>query len=544
MRVWRALITLVVVAALAAGGAYLWMNRGSSEEQTARLTEVITVARGDLTASLSPTGEVYAPHQAQLSFDVSRLPLIELNVAPGQEVAEGDVLARIDPASLERAVEQAEADVLSAQETLDAALSPVTELELQKAKLAVTQAETALEQAKERLADLQSTDLVAAERAVSRAAYNLQSAKVNVTLTEYSTTVRRDVRDLEYAVDWHERKLRDLEAQYLQELVGQDEVEAQREALEDNQSRLADAQAKASAALDAAAYKVSEAEEALSKAKAALADLQEGPTPLEVAQASDQVAQSEYNLAKAEDDLERLQAGPDEKDVELAQARLEAAEASLEEAKAALEATTMLAPFAATVISVGAEVGDLVSSGTIIVGLADLTELRVLASVDETDISQVEVGLPVRVTFDSFPGREFQGQVLEVPLEGRVSQSVVTYQVPISLEGTEDTELKSGMTANLEIIVGQRENVLLVPVLAVQQGDVGQVVLVQDSPDAAAVEVPVEVGVSDGIYAEVLRGLNEGDQVVVQYEATQETSDFGVRRSGAGIMGGGLRLLP
>ncbi len=544
MRILKAFITLLVVAGLAAGGAYLWFNRGSSEAQTDSMTEVMTVTRGDLTASLSPTGEVYAPHQAQLSFDASRIPLIELNVAAGQQVEEGDVLARIDPASLERAVEQAEADLVSAQQQVDAAQSPITELELQKAKLAVTQAETALEQAKERLADLESTDLVAAERAVTRAAYNLASAKVNVTVTEYSTTVRKDVRDLEYAVDWHTRKLRDLEAQYLQDLVDRDEVEEEREALADTQARLEEARAKATAALDAADNKVSDAEEALAKAKATLADLQEGPTALEVAQANDQVAQAEYNVAKAQDDLDGLEAGPEAKEVELAQARYEAAEAALEEARAALEATTMLAPFDATVISVGAEVGDLVSSGTIIASLADLTELRVLASVDETDISQVEVGQPVRITFDSFPGREFQGQVLEVPLEGKLSQSVVTYQVPISLEGTEDTELKSGMTANLEIIVGQRENVLLVPVLAVQQGDAGQVVLVEDSPDAEPVQVPVEVGVSDGIYVEVLRGLNEGDQVVVQYETAQESSAFGFRRNGGGILGGGMRLLP
>ncbi len=544
MRFWKAIIVLVLVIALGGAGVYLWRSQGSSGAQTADLTEVMTVVRGDLTASVSPTGEVYAPHQAQLSFDVSRIELIELNVVAGQEVKEGAVLARIDPGSLERAVEQAEADLLSAEEQLEAAQSPVTELDLRRAKLAVTQAETALEQAREKVSDLQITDSVAAERAVSKAEYNLEIAQINVTLVEYSTTVRKNVRDGEYTVDWHERKLRDLEAQYLQGLVDQDTVEEEREALAAARDQLADADSKAADALEAAHYQVTQAEEALVKAEAALAELEEGPTALEVEQANDQVAQAEYNLNRAQEELAQLEAGPSANEIELAQARYEAAEATLEEAKANLEAATMLAPFDATVVSVGAGVGDLVSSGTMIVSLADLTELRVRASVDETDISQVEVGQPVRITFDSLPGLGFQGQVLEIPLEGTLSQSIVTYEVPISLEGAEDAELKSGMTANLEIIVGQRENVLLLPLLAVQQGDVGEVVLVQDSPEEEAVQVPVEVGLNDGTYVEVLRGLNEGDQVVVQYETSEEVTGFGLRRNSGGIMGGGMRLIP
>jgi HlyD family secretion protein len=544
MRNWKAWVFVLLIVILGAGGVYYWRNQSSQEAEATSLTDVVTVERGSLTASISPTGEVYAPHQAQMSFDVTRIPLLELDVAAGQEVKEGDVLARIDPASLERAVEQAEADLVSAQEALDAALTPTTELDRQKARLAVTQAETALEQARERLVDLQSTDLSAAERAVDKATYELGSAQKNVTLVQYSTTVRKNVRDAEYAVDWHERKLRDVEAQYLQGLVDQDTVQAERDGLAEAKAQLENAQENAATALDTAEYRVSQAEEALAKAKANLADLQEGPTALEVTQATDQVAQAEYNLAKAEDDLAQLEAGPDAKVVELAQARVDAAQADVEEARAAVEGATMVAPFDATVISVGAEVGDPVSSGMVIVTLADLTELRVLTSVDETDISQVEVGQPVQITFDAFVGRQFQGEVLEVPLEGSLSQSVVTYQVPISLEGTEGVALKSGMTANLNIIVGQRENVLLLPVLAVQQGDTGDVVLVQDSPEAEAVQVPVEVGVSNGVYVEVLRGLNEGDQVVVQYETSDQTTFFGMGRNNGAIMGGAIRIRP
>jgi HlyD family secretion protein len=272
-----------------------------------------------------------------------------------------------------------------------------------------------------------------------------------------------------------------------------------------------------------------------------LAELQSGSEALALVQARNKVAQAKYNLAKAEDSLATILAGPDAKAVQLAQSRYDAAKATLADVEASLEAATMVAPFDGTVISVGAEAGDLVSSNMNVVTLADLSDLRVLATVDETDISQVQVGQEVQITFDAFSGRRFRGQVLEVPLEGSLVQNVVSYEVPVSLEGAEGVSLRSGMTANLNIVVGRRQNVLLVPVLAVQEGEDGDVVLVQDSPRGEAVATRVEVGLSDGEYVEVLRGLNEGDQVVIEYQAS--TQQMGAFRGAGGLGGLGLGRL-
>jgi len=190
-------------------------------------------------------------------------------------------------------------------------------------------------------------------------------------------------------------------------------------------------------------------------------------------------------------------------------------------------------------------VGDLVSSNTIVVTLADLSNLRVRAIVDETDISQVEIGQEAEITFDAFPGHRFSGQVLEVPLQGKLTQNIVTYEVPVSLEGAEGVSLKPGMTANLRIVVGRRENVLLVPAMAVQQGEQGNVVMIQDSPQGPVVQTQVAVGLSDGTYVEVKLGLNEGDRVVVEYQPTEQRA-AGFREFGGPVMisGGGERMRP
>jgi len=529
-------LVLAVLGGLAWGGTTLLRKRSTASSSTS-LTQVVSVERGNLTASISPTGEVYAPRQAALGFDVTRIPLVELNVAAGQVAKKGDVLARIDRAPLERAVEQAQANLLSAEDALAEAKDPYAALDRQRAELTVAQAQTALEETRQSLEDLQNPDLDAARQAVEDASRQLKQAQDNLSALQKDTSVQEQIDRLQWLAN-------EAEAAHGKLLEKKDTSEAQQDLLLVSYNQMMDAQevleaAKVQAKLSllTAQYQVAQAEWTLEDAQLALADIQKGPTALELAQAQNQVAQAEYNLTKAKDDLAKVQAGPDANTIQVAQASYDAAQAALEQAQATLDAATMVAPFDGTVISVGAEVGDMVSSGNVVVTLADLAQLEVLASIDETDISQVQVGQAVQITFDAFPGRQLAGKVLEVPLEGKLAQNVVTYQVPISLEGGEGVALKSGMTANLKIIVGQRENALLVPALAVQQGDTGNVVLVQDTPGGAAVQVPVETGLSDGTYVEVLRGLNEGDQVVVEYSTSQQSTGFG-------RFGGGEDLRP
>jgi HlyD family secretion protein len=664
---WPVLLIAVLVAA---GVVFVpkWRSTTSASE-TSDLTQVFTAQRGNLVSSITPTGEVYAPRQTELSFDVYKIELIELNVTAGQKVKAGDVLARIDSSALERAVTQAEADLTVAQDNLDKAQNPYTELDLTQAKVAVDQAKVALAEAKDNLekakdpyteldltqakvavdqaevalveakdnlekaqdpyteldltqakvavaqaeADLEDAkesqetllnpDLEAAQAAVRDATANLESAKSQLIVVQNDPDNAAKLRTLEAEADWYRNNYGEaqqkfeqgeidqqkLNWEYSNMLAAEEKLTAARtqaesslasaqnkvaqaeEALQDAQDNLAELKGPDALELTKAETKVTQAEYNLAKAKENLADIEAGSDPaevtkaeaqvsqakynlaeakenladieagsdpVEVTKAEAQVSQAEYNLAKAQDTLADIEAGPDPEDVEVAQAKVVSAQADLEEAQAALEAATMVAPFDGTVISVGAEKGDLVSSSDIIVTLADLTNLRVRAIVDETDISNVEIGQEVEATFDAFPGLSFLGQVLEVPLQGTLSQNVLTYEVPVSLEGAEDVALKTGMTANLSIVVGRRENALLVPALAVQQSEEGNVVMVQDTPQGTAVATPVQVGLSDGTYVEIVSGLIEGDQVVVEYQASQEQL-FGFGGGGNVIMGAG-----
>ncbi|OGO05962.1 MAG: hypothetical protein A2Y73_07785 [Chloroflexi bacterium RBG_13_56_8] len=532
---WLILVGVVVVAGVGVG---IWRFRqGSSQAED--LSQIFTVERGDLTAVVASTGEVYAPRQVELSFDVNKLPLIELAVSAGQQVKAGDVMARIDPTELERAVTQAEADLTVAQDSLDKAQNPYTELDLTGAKLAVSQAEVSVEDAKQALEEVTNPDIEEAQVALRDTATTLRSAQAQQTQVESDSPAK--IRTLEYEANWYQNNYWEAQVKFNEGKIDQQKLDWEYSNMLAAQEKLAAARAQAENDLASAKNQVAKAWDAYQEAQAELEKRQAGPDPTELAKAQNQVDQAEYNLAKAQADLDKIEAGPDPHDIEVVQAKVVSAQASLEDAQAALKAATMTAPFDGTITSVGAKVGDLVSSSTIVVTLADLANLQVRATVDETDISPVEIGQNVSITFDALPGLRFQGQVLEVPLQGTLNQSVLTYEVPASLEGAGKESLKPGMTANLSIVVGEREDVLLVPILAVQEGEEGNIVTLQDSPQGTTFQTRVEVGLNDGIYVEVKQGLNEGDRVVVEYQSTeQEQFGFG---GGSSIMIGSERRM-
>ncbi|OQB28295.1 MAG: Macrolide export protein MacA [Chloroflexi bacterium ADurb.Bin180] len=483
----------------------------SSSTQSSELTQVVAVTRGNLTATVSPTGQVASQHQADLTFDVSRLPVTEVLVASGQEVKKGDVLVEIDPSSLERAVEQAKANLLSAEEALARAKEPYTALDLQKARLDVAQAEAAL-------AEVSQND---SAELIRQAESGLESARLNLILTTSGSSAGKTVRDLQYTTAWHERNVSNLRVQLSQGKATANDVTEAEQALSRAQAQLSVAQATASAAISAAQTRVTEAEKTL-------ADLRAGAKSVALANWNNKVALAEYNLARAKDSLSKVETGADAKTVQLAQAWCDSAKAALEQAQATLESATMVAPFDGTVTSVGVAVGDLVSSGTRVVTLADLSKLEVVATVDETEINQVKVGQSASITFDALSGAKFTGKVVEVPLAGQLVQNVVSYDVVLSLEGSGGESLLPGMTANVTIVVGQRQNALLLPALAIAQDDSGDVVTLEGSNET----VPVQVGLSNGTYVEVVRGLNEGDKVVIAYSSTSSDS---TRFPGAGM---------
>jgi HlyD family secretion protein len=192
------------------------------------------------------------------------------------------------------------------------------------------------------------------------------------------------------------------------------------------------------------------------------------------------------------------------------------------------------------VLETQAKAGDRISANSPILTIANMDGLQVVASVDETTIRQIAAGQAAQISFDAFPGQSFSGEVLSVPLQGTLQGGVMVYDVPVSLQGAEALPLLVGMTANVAIDVGQAQNALLVPSMAVQTvGGLAQVLVPNASDPANPVAVPVQVGLSNGTYTEIVRGLNAGDQVVVQLSsASAGQLDMRAMRQMLGAGGG------
>ena len=161
-------------------------------------------------------------------------------------------------------------------------------------------------------------------------------------------------------------------------------------------------------------------------------------------------------------------------------------------------------------------------------------------SVDELDINSVEIGQEAAVTFDAIEDKEFTGEVTEIGNTASVNGGVAKYTVSVSVP--KDEEMKQGMNASATITIENRENVITIPVNALQEkGNKVFVYTEKDEDGNPSGETEVTTGLSDGTTVEITEGLSEGD--TVYYNKTGNTdsgnsSDSGMSGEMDGMNGG------
>ncbi len=200
------------------------------------------------------------------------------------------------------------------------------------------------------------------------------------------------------------------------------------------------------------------------------------------------------------------------------------AQALLERAEENLKYASIRSPVDGIVLSRELEVGDAVSSilqlgsnATLIMTLGDIRELYVKGKVDETDIGVVRVGQPVRITVDAYKNRTFRGEVFRIAPMGVEKDNVTRFEVRVSI--TDDLDLlKVNMSANAEIVLEEHPDALLIPESALIYNEKRETSV--EIPDMSARtgrrQVAVKIGLSNGSRTEVLEGLKQGDQVILQ----------------------------
>lgn len=205
-------------------------------------------------------------------------------------------------------------------------------------------------------------------------------------------------------------------------------------------------------------------------------------------------------------------------------AQVAQAKASLENAEEDLRNSTIISPIDGLVLSRDVNVGDAVSSilvlgsqATLIMTLGDVSEVYVQGKVDEADIGKVYLNQPARIVVESFKDKKFTGKVTKISPLGVEKDNVTTFEVRVSISNP-GGELKANMSANAEILLEEKKNVLMCPEAAMiyDKDRNAQVEIPDPKSDNGKKKVSVKLGISNGVKTEILAGLTEKQNVVLQ----------------------------
>lgn len=235
-------------------------------------------------------------------------------------------------------------------------------------------------------------------------------------------------------------------------------------------------------------------------------------TNINVAQANLETAKS--SLKKAEDELVLKKAGPRQEDIDLAQAEINQAKANLLQVQAKIDKMILRAPVSGVITNIAKEQGETAQANSTIISMIGSGKFQIEANISETEIAKVDLNDKSEMTLDALgPDEKFTGQVIKIDPAETIISGVIYYKIT-SVFDAEDERIKSGMTVNLDIQTDKKENVLYLPYYAVKERNGQKYVLVLDGENK--VEKTIKTGIQGETSVEIIEGLNEGENVIVE----------------------------
>lgn len=513
------LVIILVVVLVGAAIFFLTRRQQAAAEPQFEILREATVARDRITSTVNATGAIEPETLVTLTFGLGGT-ITDVAAVRGQEVAAGDVLAQLDTSELALAVRQAE-DALRIQELT---LAQRVDGGPSEAQLASSRADI---QAAEANVQVAQANLAAARAGLQQA--QAQRAQ----LLEGATPGQIAAGESQVAAARQQQKQAQEAYNRTIECVTFTPPGSNQE--EKVCPGLGAPEEQARAALEAATLN-------LQAAEAQLADLQTpaGPAQIQgadaaIASASAQVQAAEGNVAAAEAQLARaraaadlLQEGPSAQEQAILQAQVDSARTNLELSQLRLRQAQIIAPISGQVASVLVREGEQGAPGAPAMSVLNEDAYHITVQVDEIDIDRVEVGQPVEVTLDALPDAPVEGVVSEIAPTSTSASGVVTYLVTINIDEAAAANLRPGMSASASITVEEIDDVLVVPNWAIRLNrETGEAFVLVRQADGTVAEVPVETGLRNEQFSEVLSGLSEGDVVVLTSEREGLGSFFG-----------------
>ena len=483
----------VVIAAAGAGYWFFMRNKGAQYQ-------FIEVTRGSITETVSATGNTTPISDVSLGFQNSGT-IARTYYALGSSVPAGAVIAELSSDSLHAALEQAQANLASAQANLSALEAGTRPEQISIDQNAVAQAQTSLANA---IASAYASSDSAVHASADQFFTNPRNASAALSFTVPDATLSNRLVQERIAL---EPELAAWGTQVSSPSFGTGDMLS-------NEAQAAQTLSAVNAFLNDASAALTTASQSGTLGVATAVSYQ---TSVTAARTSVTAALSALTTAKtalvgASGTLALAQAGSTAEAIAAQQAQVEQASAGVASAEANLRGSQIIAPMSGIVTQQDAKAGQFAAPGTPLVSIIGSGGFEVDAGVSETDVGKLAMGDPVSMTLDAFPGETFAGRVFYIAPAQTDSQGVISYEVKVSFDKP-DSRLKSGLTANLDIVTKKKEGVLILPQYAIVQNDSGT--FVETLAGKTATTTPVRLGISDqNGNVEVVSGVTLGERVI------------------------------
>jgi HlyD family secretion protein len=513
----RALKILLILAVIVAISVVGYMQFAAARPPQSPDYQVMPVQRDTIVSRIGATGSIMPAQQTNLTFK-SNGRVTEIFVEPGQSVAQGDVLARLESRELALALERARVALEISEIQLAEVEAGPSAGEVAAARAAVTSAKANYERV---AAGASVEDLATAEASLASARSAL--ARLQEGPTEQSITVAR--ANLEQA----RISMEQAQAAYDKvSWVGGAGALPQSLQLQQATINYEAAMANYELATEGPTEsQLKSAQAQVVQAEGALQRLLNSPTESDLAVTESQVVQ-------AQSTLDRLLDTPSGNQLAIAQQQVRQSEIAVEQAELAYEGAQLLAPFDGIVAQVNLELNELAPVGLPAVVLVDLSGFYVDVSVDELDVIFVEAGQEVILTLDAIEDQRIDGHVERVAPIATVVNGVASYVLRVTIDD-EYPQLRGGMTANVDVITERHENAMIIPNRAINVDRQTGRTYVEKLVNQAPVETDVEVGIRGDQVTEILAGLTDGDEVIIRGVSSLERLQQVMMSGGGGF---------
>lgn len=456
--------------------------------------DYINPTMGTVRDVVEVSGQLESVKDANLSFEKSGI-VNKINVAVGDKVVAGQVLASLSGADAAASVREAEASYQAAQANLDILLSGSTEAEKDLKRQLVTNAES----------DLKSAEFLANESVgnLNNSVKDIVSNKMS-PIFQYSGSIYRMTF---VSCDTNKQSEIETERSSFDNMTATTIEEAKT-----NANKLVSFISKINSLLSSSCLnqdpQLSDERLLISSAYTSAYNVSS-----DVTVKLNSVTTAKNSLARAEKDLQITLQGADQNKVASSQAQVNQAYARLLQARAQSSKNSLVAPFPGIVSQVNVTVGELSSVGKTSISLISDSGFQVNASVSENDLSKIKLNSAVSVTFDAIRDETFPGTVAVIDPAAQVENGTSKYKIKISVLSKDD-RLRQGMSSNGEMISQIRENVLNIPIeyLINDKGQNKVKVLNQEGIEEYR-DVKVGLKSSDG-NVEIVEGLTLDDKLV------------------------------